>query len=85
MPFEMMGFSVSQLGFVIVFITVVLSEVNGQQQAVVFNLRDYLLDIWRAFCYRMVQTWGCFLDWLSPDLGGKNSTCLARARSGSGG
>nr|CAH8866372.1 unnamed protein product [Trichobilharzia regenti] len=72
----MMRLSISQLGFAIIFLTLLLNGVNGQM-GVIFDLKMFILDIWKTFCYRLVDTWGCFLDALPTELGGKNSTCIS--------
>nr|CAH8866338.1 unnamed protein product [Trichobilharzia regenti] len=70
-----MEFSISLLGFIIIFLTILLNEVNGQ--AVVFNLKEFLLDIWKALCTRLGETWGCLLDALPKTLGGNDSPCIS--------
>nr|CAH8866340.1 unnamed protein product [Trichobilharzia regenti] len=63
-----MEFSISLLGFIIIFLTILLNEVNGQ--AVVFNLK-------KALCTRLGETWGCLLDALPKTLGGNDSPCIS--------
>nr|CAH8866370.1 unnamed protein product [Trichobilharzia regenti] len=72
-----MKFSTTLLGFVILPLTLLLHEVSGQE-AVVFNLKGFILDVWLALCLRLNDTWGCFLNALPPLLGGKNRTCISK-------
>nr|CAH8866344.1 unnamed protein product [Trichobilharzia regenti] len=73
-----MRFGISLLGYFIIFLTILLNNVNGQDaDQVIFNLKKFILDIWLALCTRLGETWGCLLDALSVQLGGKGRTCIS--------
>nr|CAH8866368.1 unnamed protein product [Trichobilharzia regenti] len=72
----MMRLSISQLGFLILFLTILLNEVNGQMAAQ--GQMGVIFDLKKALCYRLVDTWGCFLDALPRELGGKQKTCISK-------
>ncbi|CAH8583358.1 unnamed protein product [Heterobilharzia americana] len=63
------------LACLFIFSAILLYGVDGSDN-VIFNLKLFILDIWRNLCARMGGTFGCFLDVLPPNLGGKGNSCI---------
>ncbi|CAH8635590.1 unnamed protein product [Schistosoma rodhaini] len=62
------------LGVVFIISICLLSGVNADKTAI-FNLVEFIVELWKNFCKRLKETFKCYLDNIDPTLGGQGHTC----------
>ncbi|CAH8612960.1 unnamed protein product [Schistosoma margrebowiei] len=53
-----------------------LNGVNADKR--VFDLVEFIVELWKNFCWQLSGTFKCFLDRMDPAIGGKGYSCIGK-------
>ncbi|CAH8605981.1 unnamed protein product [Schistosoma bovis] len=62
------------LSIVFILPIFLLNGVNADKG--VFDLVEFIVELWKNFCGQLSGTFRCFLDGMDPTIGGKGHSCI---------
>ncbi|CAH8623189.1 unnamed protein product [Schistosoma haematobium] len=70
--------SMSNFLLSIVFILPIFSLNGVNADKGVFDLVEFIVELWKNFCGRLSGTFKCLLDGMDPTIGGKGHSCIGK-------